>query len=144
MTPVEMRRLGAAIVVPVLARHGFAFENGVADRGSGGAFARGAFVRGNRRLEFSTRDNLGEVVYRVSERALAHEDFMRAVGARGKHQYPGFSDDPLDGFRWLAADIAHFGTVFVTGTDADLEAIIAEAERTRPPKGLAALDSLGG
>src|SRR5688572_16288061 len=99
MTAVEMRRQGAAIVAPVLARHGFSFKNGVADNGSGGAFARGAFVRGNRRLDFSTRYNLGEVVYRVGERALTHEDFMRAVAGRGKHQYPGFSDDPLDGFR---------------------------------------------
>lgn len=53
--PVEMLHRGVELLAPVLAPHGFAFEAGEAGKGSGGHFARGAFFRGYRRLELSTR-----------------------------------------------------------------------------------------
>ena len=41
------------------------------------------------------------------------------LGRRGVTKYPGFSDDPLDGFRHLASDIANYAQAFLEGTDND-------------------------
>jgi len=141
MEAIELRRLGVEILEPILASHRFLYEPGLADTGSGGLFARGAFTRGDRRLEFSARYALGQVIYRVGARSLSHEDYMRVAVGRGKHRYPGFSQDPVDGFRDLAADLASFGGVFLHGDDAAFASIVAEADATRPPQGFSALSS---
>jgi hypothetical protein len=65
------------------------------------------------------RHALGEVRYRVDAATLLHEDFARAAVGRGQARYPGFSDDPLDGFRDLATDLVRFGSVFLAGTTAE-------------------------
>ena len=85
------------------------------------------------------RHALGEVRYRVDAATLLHEDFARAAVGRGQARYPGFSDDPLDGFRDLATDLVRFGSVFLAGTTAEFAALVTKAERTRPPRGFAAL-----
>jgi hypothetical protein len=61
------------------------------------------------------RRALGEVRYRVDAATLLHEDFARAAVGRGQARYPGFSDDPLDGFRDLATDLVRFGSVTLLG-----------------------------
>ena len=132
MDPAEMRRVGAAILEQVLSPLGFGFEAGEVGKGSGGPFAQGAFVRGNRRLEFSTRYSLGLVEYRVGSRVVSHEDYMRVVAGRGNNAYPGFSDDPIDGFRHLASDLQQFAGVFIDGSDAEFDALVAEAQSSRP------------
>ena len=96
-------------------------------------------ARANRSLEFSVRHALGEVRYRVDAATLLHEDFARAAVGRGQARYPGFCDDPLDGFRDLATDLVRFGSVFLAGTTAEFAALVTKAERTRPPRGFAAL-----
>ena len=142
MDPIEMRSRGSEILEPVLAPHRFVFEAGEVGNGSGGSFAQGGFVRGNRRLEFSTRHSLGLVEYRVGSRAIGHEDYMRIVVGRGNHAYPGFSEDPLDGFRHLASDLQRFASVFLDGTDQEFEAIVAQAQSTRPKSGFSSLTNL--
>jgi hypothetical protein len=139
MDPIEMRRDGAEILQPVLTPHGFIFEPGEVGKGSGGLFAQGAFVRGNRRLGFSTRQSLGLVEYRVGSRILAHEDYMRVVAGRGNHAYPGFSEDPLDGFRHLVSDLERFASVFLGGTDIEFDALVAQAQSSRPNGGFRSL-----
>ena len=134
-----MRRDGAEILQPVLTPRGFIFEPGEIGKGSGGPFAQGAFVRGNRRLGFSTRHSLGLVEYRVGSRILAHEDYMRVVAGRGNHAYPGFSEDPVDGFRHLASDLERFASVFLGGTDAEFDALVARAQSSRPNGGCRSL-----
>ena len=141
MDPVEMRRRGADILEPVLKPHGFVFAPGEVGKGSGGAFAQGAFVRGNRRLEFSTRYSLGLVDYRIGIKRIAHEDYMHVV-APGENSYPGFSDDPLDGFRHLASDLEKFCGAFLMGSDADFEAVLSQAEKSPPKKGFSAINHL--
>jgi hypothetical protein len=42
------------------------------------------------------------------------------TGRKWSTEYPGFSDDPLDGFRHLRADLEKHGSSFLTGSDADL------------------------
>jgi hypothetical protein len=56
-----------------------------------------------------------------------------------KRDTRGFSDDPLDGFRDLATDLCRFGSVFLAGTTAEFAALVTKAERSRPPRGFAAL-----
>ena len=49
---------------------------------------------------------------------LSHEEYMWAVtGQRGATSYPGFSNQPLDGFRHLAFDLAQYAQDFLSGTD---------------------------
>ena len=139
MDALELRERGAGLLAPVLEPHGFRFVAGEADRGSGGLFAQGAFVRGARRLEFSARYALGEVLYRAPSVALSHADYMRVVAGGERPAYPGFSDNPLDGFRHLATDLGRFGAVFLVGADAEFAAVAAQADHTRPPSGFAAL-----
>jgi hypothetical protein len=139
MDALEMRERGAELLAAVLEPHGFRYAAGEADRGSGGLFARGVFVRDDRRIEFSARYALGEVLYHAAGATLRHEDYMRVAAGPGQHAYPGFSADPLDGFRHLASDLARFGTTFLAGSDAEFAAVAAEAARTRPPSGFAAL-----
>lgn len=55
------------------------------------------------------RHALGEVRYRVDAVTLLHEDFARVAVGRGQARDPGFSDDPLDGFRDLATDLVRLG-----------------------------------
>jgi hypothetical protein len=140
MDPVELRHRGAQILEPVLKPHGFAFAPGEVGKGSGGAFAQGAFVRGNHRLDFSVRHSLGLVDYRVGVQRITHEDYMRVVAER-KNSYPGFSDDPLDGFKHLASDLKSFCAAFLMGTDAEFDALVAQAEESPRKKGLGALSN---
>ena len=151
MHPSTILAQGREILEPPLLAAGFRFEPGIADVGSGGAFARGSFVRSadlgpglqfEHRLEFSVRESLGEVVYRVaspeSVATIAHEDLMRVTGGRG--EYPGFSSDTLDGFRHLRSDLEKRGKVFLRPMAEDFFAFVERAQRTPRPGGLAALE----
>jgi hypothetical protein len=116
MNPGEILRAGAEILRPVMEPSGFAFVEGPSGGSSGGRFARGDFVRGDRRLELHLRYSLGLVTYHVGPYLAPHEAYMRELlGGRGGNRYPGFSDDPLDGFRNLAHDLATFAGDFLTG-----------------------------
>jgi hypothetical protein len=126
----------------VLAPHGFRFVENVSGVGSGGEFATGEFRRGNRRLELHFRGSLGLVSYHVGSDDLAHRDYVRAVretqGIKDEAEYPGFSDDPLDGFRHLCADLVRFGAAF-TAHSGEFAGLAAWTRQHPPPKGLAAL-----
>ena len=130
MTEAEVRALlksGTLILKGVLAPHRFKTEGIKSGTGSGGSFAFCEFRRGSllpwgrrRRLRLHFRYSLGLVEYEAAGVTLSHEDFMWSVlGRRGVTKYPGFSDDPLDGFRHLASDIANYAQAFLEGTDND-------------------------
>ena len=127
MEPMELLEQGRKILAPILESHGFVYERGVAEIGSGGAFARGAFVRLDHRLEFSVRGGLGEVVYRVGETRIAHEALMREIAGPRQARYPGFSDEPLDGFRHLRDALEQYGKSFLRTMDEDFYAFAARA-----------------
>jgi hypothetical protein len=107
MNPVEVLQLGAVELASILDVHGFEFVHTKAGHSSGGAFASGEFRRGDRRLELHCRHSLGMVRYHVGPDSLSHDDFTRAVlattGATDSPRFPGFSDQPLEEFRHLAA-----------------------------------------
>lgn len=129
--PTDTLAAGVELLSPELAPHGFHFEPRGADSGSGGPFAWGEFVRDDRRLELHFRWSLGIVTYHVGDLSIGHEAYLRALSIpRGTNRYPGFSDDPLDGFRHLAHDLAHFLTEFVQGDAAVLHSA-APAEMSR-------------
>jgi hypothetical protein len=131
---------GRKILEPPLSAAGFSYAGGLSDTGSGGRFARGSYVKGNRRLDFSFRHSLGLVVYHLGELSISHEEFMHAT-AGGGARYPGFSDDPLQAFRDLRHDLEAYGEPFLTGTDESFVACV-EYVRSHPrPQGLGRLDS---
>lgn len=102
--PVAILLAGSAIVGGVLSRAGFTFEHTETGHPSGGTFAAGRFTRGRQYVEFSVRWSFGLVSYGWDGATVSHAGYLRGLGATGA--YPGYSTDPLDGFRHLAADLA--------------------------------------
>jgi hypothetical protein len=124
---VKNLEAGAAILKDFLEPHGFALGPIRSGAGSGGSFAWCEFNRGNRRLQLHFRQSLGLVEYQLGETRISHEDYMWSVrGERRATSYPGFSKEPLDEFRHLAADLAHYGQNFVRGDDQEF---VRHAER---------------
>ena len=138
MDATEVIRTGIALIEPVLSPSGFAWVPESAGASSGGDFASGAFVRGGRRLELSFRHSLGLITYSVGDARIPHSEYMRALGHAGETSYPGFSDDPLDGFRHLLSDLERFGSEFFNGTDEQFEARLRWVHANPKESGLAA------
>ena len=104
---------GAEIVGHVVDPAGFAFFPGAEASGSGRPFADGRFVKGDQFIEMHFRRSLGFVSYGWGAAVLSHTDYLRGIGPGGS--YPGFSDDPPDGFHHLAEDLAGPLARFVAG-----------------------------
>jgi len=117
--PTALLERGVAELAEVLGPAGFEFVQTEDGDGSGGPFASGEFLRGDRRLELHVRSSLGLVRYHFGEESLSHEDLVRGVRAleaiSTEGQYPGFSNDPRAGFRHLRNDIDRFGAIFLRG-----------------------------
>lgn len=104
MTPEAMMQAGNEILRPVLEPAGFEATPMESGHGSGGDFAVERWVRGSQFIEVHCRYALGIVRYGWADEEFDH---ARVAGAlRVSTSYPGFSDDPLDGFRHLADDLA--------------------------------------
>jgi hypothetical protein len=101
---VSTLQAGADILASVLSPVGFTFRVTGQGRSSGGGFATGRFTRDTQYLEFHFRHSLGLVTYGWGAVAISHADYLRGLGVTGT--YPGYSDNPLDGFRHLALDLA--------------------------------------
>jgi hypothetical protein len=110
---------GVAELAAVLEPAGFEFIQSDEGVDGGGPFASGEFLKGDRRLELHVRTSLGLVRYHFGDESLSHEDLVRAVraleGITAEGEYPGFSEDPMAGFRHLRHDIDRFGAVFLRG-----------------------------
>ncbi|HVU26863.1 MAG TPA: hypothetical protein VHG71_03915 [Verrucomicrobiae bacterium] len=112
----EILEQGAKILAPALVPNGFKFHFITSGRGSGGAFAEGEFVRGDRKLELHFRYSLGLVTYHIGKLSLAHGDYMRALlDKNGKNHYPVFSEEPLAGFEALRQDLVEHCSDFING-----------------------------
>lgn len=112
--PKESLLAGVEIVKPVLAPYGFAFELRAETQGSGGHFAWGEFIRGDRRLELHYRSSLGQVVYHAAGKKVTHEAYMRELSVWGRNRYPGFSSEYLQVFHDLVHDLS-FAQDFTSG-----------------------------
>ncbi len=113
--PLDVLEEGRRFLSPILNRHGFEWApSHSGSGGSGGPSACGRYVRGDRSLEIHFRWSLGLVSYCLGEECIDHSSYMKAVlGAGGGNEYPGFSDDPLDGFRHLAHDLEKHCSAFL-------------------------------
>jgi hypothetical protein len=116
MDPHEILNNGRKALDAVLVGRGFAYKETEGGRSSGGQYASGRYVKGDRYLEIHFRHSLGLVRYHIGELSLSHEDYMRAlVGPNGGNKYPGFPNDPIDAFGDLAYDIQMFCQDFLSG-----------------------------
>jgi hypothetical protein len=144
MTPKEILDRGLPELAAVLEPAGFVFIDAGDQLDSGGPSAGGDFLRGDRRLEIHVRHALGQVRYYFGDYVISHEDFVRGVRGTdridGPNQYPGFSDDPLAGFRHLRADLERFGAVFLTGGARAFRALKKWLDKNPRKSGFAALE----
>jgi hypothetical protein len=142
-SPGELLGRGAAELTEVLAPAGFQFVETDEGDGSGGSLASGEFRRGDRRLELHVRSSLGLVRYHFGDESLSHQDLVRAVRALERiseeGQYPGFSDDPMAGFRHLRHDLDRFGGVFLRGGAKAFRALKKWVDKHPKKSGLAGL-----
>jgi hypothetical protein len=119
--PTELLERGVAELTGVLGPAGFEFIQSDEGTDASGAFASGEFLKGDRRLELHVRSGLGLVRYHFGEdeEAMSHEDLVRGVraleGIAAEGEYPGFSTDPMAGFRHLRHDLDRFGAIFLRG-----------------------------
>jgi hypothetical protein len=125
----ELLDAGVDVLKPILEPLGFVFELSSEGPSSGGHFASGQFVAEDRRLEIHARHSLGLVAYHWGSVSIGHEDLTRALGVRGS--YPGYSFDPVDGFRRLRADLEGPLAPFLTG-DA-FEWFVDAVDSAEPP-----------
>ena len=128
-SPRQLLEEGAKLLEPLMKRHGFSFGLTEDGQGSGGRYAIGVYSRDERKLELHFRTSLGVVTYRDGDDIVSHAGYMSHLAVK-EASYPGFSDDPLDGFRHLLFDLERFGDDFLAG-DAGLMRAAAAAERSR-------------
>lgn len=143
MKPKDAIRAGVEELDPVLVGEGFRFSETSTGKSSGGEFASGEYRRGDRWLELHYRHSLGLVTYHVGAVSLGHEDYVRAVRAiervAGENAYPGFSSDPISGFRELRKDLQCFGRIFLKGTADEFRELKRWADDHPRPTGFTAL-----
>ena len=120
--PKDVLFQGVRILERVLVPKGFLFQFGDEGRGSGGEFAWGEFVRGDRRIELHFRHSLGLVRYHLGGQSASHESYMRGLGIWDQCRYPGFSNDPLSAFHGLAHDLS-LAQDFLSGSAAILQQV---------------------
>ncbi|MCZ8064038.1 hypothetical protein [Silanimonas sp.] len=120
----QILRAGRELIDPILLPCGFSWGYGASGASSGGNFASGCYSRDDRALELHYRFSLGLVSYRMGELCIDHAEYMSVVAQRGQSQYPGFSDDPLDGFRHLAHDLVAYCAAFLRGPDAEFARVV--------------------
>jgi hypothetical protein len=104
MNAEEMLGAGNSILAEVLLPAGFALGKTGSAKGSGGHFATAKWTRDAQFIELHFRYALGIVRYGWDEEAFDHRQVVGALVASAS--YPGFSDDPLGGFRHLAQDLS--------------------------------------
>ena len=134
---------GVAELVQVLGPAGFEFIQSDEGADSGGPFATGEFLRGDRRLELHVRSSVGLVRYHFGDESLSHEDLVRGVraleGISAEGQYPGFSTDPMAGFRHLRHDLERFGAIFLRGGAKSFRALKKWVSKNPKKSGFAGL-----
>jgi len=138
--PIEILREGRRALDSVLTQYGFSFQDGSSGPSSGGEYASGVYVNGNRKLEIHYRFSLGLVTYHFGEISLDHPAYMRVLlGDKGGNKYPGFSDDPLVAFENLAYDLQHFARAFLEGNSEEFARCVTAAEEWKKIPGIARL-----
>lgn len=105
MTPEQQLLDGVKILSTYLEPLGFHFKLLGTGQSSGGHFAYGQFICGDREIELHYRWSLGLVSYKVGNLVLGHEDYINLLDKHGQNKYPNFSDEPNDAFKCLKFDL---------------------------------------
>ena len=105
MTPEQQLLDRVKIISTYLEPLGFHFKLLGTGQSSGGHFAYGQFICGDRVIELHYRWSLGLVSYKVDNLILGHEDYINLLGKHGQNKYPNFSDEPNDAFKCLKFDL---------------------------------------
>jgi hypothetical protein len=116
MNPREALIEGVKVLDPFMSENGFSFSLIESGQGSGGIYAFGRYISGNRTLELHYRYSLGQVKYVIGDSELYHEDYMKLLRVSGKNHYPGFSEDYIQTFRDLLFDLQNFAYDFIGGS----------------------------
>jgi hypothetical protein len=142
-SPREVYDQGVAKLAEVLGPAGFAFASTEEDPGTGDLSALAEFRRGDRRLELQFHRGLSLVRYHFGDQSLSHDELVRGMrgleGIAAEAQYPGFSDDPADGFRHLRVDLERFGAIFLSGGAKAFRALKKWLDKHPKKSGLAGL-----
>ena len=139
----DLLERGVAELAGVLGPAGFEFIETDDGASNGGTFASGEFLRGDRRLELQVRSSLSLVQYHFGEESMSHEQLVRGMraleGISAEGQYPGFSNDPMAGFRHLRHDLDLFGATFLRSGAKAFRALKKWVDKHPKKSGLAGL-----
>lgn len=130
--PVKVLAEGNALLSAVLTPAGFSLGPTKNVDGSGGAAAVAVWTKRRQSIELHMRYGLGIVDYGWGwgRKKFSHRHLCDALSC--EHEYPGFSTDPLDAFRHLAADLARDPLNRVLGPDH--RKVRKAARAWKPPK----------
>lgn len=86
--------------------------------------ARATFGATGRSVDLWFRYRLADVVYRVEDAEISHRSLTKRLAGDGERPaYPPFSQDPLEGFRAVIADLERWGEPVLTGTATQVRGI---------------------
>jgi hypothetical protein len=132
--PHRVSRAGSELLRPLLEGYGYEIGPEETARGSGGPAAVVRWVADDRWIETHVRTGLGIVRYGFGDEYIEHRDFLRWAGAAGA--YPGYGDDPVQGFVRLLADLEGPVRPLLLVTRVEFERIRNRIASSPPKRGL--------
>jgi hypothetical protein len=139
MDAIELRRRGVELLSPVLVPYGFVYQAGEVDRGSGGVYAHGGShertVRWNsacamRSVRSAIASMLPRYCTKTSPALPLGADKRDIRGSLTIRSTASATSRRI----WFASGLSSSPAPF-----AEFAALVTKAERTRPPRGFAAL-----
>lgn len=116
LDPKSQLESGVAILDPALLPHGFVFHFQGAGCGSGGSFACGEYVRGDRSLHLHHRRGLGIIQYNIADLSIDHAAYLKSLGVENQSDLLSTRlESGLDRYHALRSDLENFCSDFVTG-----------------------------
>jgi hypothetical protein len=122
---------GAKILEPALAPHGFVFAFQDVGHGSGGDYAWGAYVRGDRSLHLHHRWGLGIVEYHIGDLWIGHSAYLNFLSVERQSEFVSLPlESGFERYHALLLDLTRFCGDFVYGPAIDWTlATTAEVQR---------------
>ena len=108
---------GVKILSVYLEPLNFKFQLLETGKSSGGEFASGQFVCGEKVIELHYRFSLGLVKYKIDNLELSHEEYIKLLDRVNESKYPNFSDNSMDAFNCLKHDLECLLTDFTENDD---------------------------
>jgi len=114
--PKSELEAGIVILDPALLPHGFIFHFQNSGRGSGGNFAWGKYVRGDRSLDLHHGWGLGIIQYNIADLSIDHSAYLKSLGVDNESDLLSTPlESGLDRYHALRSDLENFCSDFVTG-----------------------------